>query len=155
MVNDAGIDWHTCGGNVHVHVIDIPSCRKMKVSQQTLCLNLYSTHSHSLDELEWGRGMPCLQTKRSCRIVPALPRTAARLGGAGGLTLTKRLYARIGLARRDRAAPASISNQHLDKSASSSSSLQQPQPSSTSTPSQLPTSIPRKALGYTIAYLSR
>lgn len=25
MVNDAGIDWHTCGGNVHVHVIDIPS----------------------------------------------------------------------------------------------------------------------------------
>lgn len=36
MVNDAGIDWHTCGGNVHVHVIDIPSCRKMKVLQQTL-----------------------------------------------------------------------------------------------------------------------
>lgn len=144
-----------CGGNVHVHVIDIPSCRKMKVLQQILCLNLYNMHSHSLDELEWGRGMPCLQTKRSCRIVPALPRTAARLGGAGGLTLTKRLYARIGLARRDKAAPASISNQHLDKSASSSSSLQQPQPSSTSTPSQLPTSIPRKALGYTIAYLSR
>lgn len=34
MVTDAGIDWHTCGGNVHVHVIDIPSCRKMKVLQK-------------------------------------------------------------------------------------------------------------------------
>lgn len=50
--------------------------------------------------------MPYLQTNRSCRIVPALPRTAARLGGAGGLSLTKRLYAQTGLARRDRAAPA-------------------------------------------------